>query len=192
MAELARHASGLLAREQSLLLIVDIQSRLLSAMPEQAAGAVVANSRKLLQASGLLDLPVVLTEQYPKGLGHTDSKLIEALPPSARTFDKTAFSACGSDALMQLLRDGGRRQVVIAGQEAHVCVLQTAFELSERGFQVFVVEDAICSRSESHKANALQRLRHAGIGITNYESVVFEWLRDAVHPDFKTLSALIR
>ena len=85
-----------------------------------------------------------------------------------------------------------RKQIILAGLEAHVCVLQTALELLHNGYQVYVVEDAICSRKAEHKFYALQRMQQQGITITNYESVLFEWLRDASHPDFRSISGLLR
>lgn len=183
---------GLLDRRQSLLVIVDLQTRLLAAMQPLAVAPMLDNTEKLLRAAALLHVPVLVTEQYPKGLGASDERVTAALPVQARRFEKTAFSACGCDGFKQALAASGCRQIVLTGQETHVCVLQTAFDLMRLGFQVCVVEDAVCSRSELHKANALRRMRKAGIGIVCYESVLFEWLRDAAHPDFKAISALIR
>lgn len=192
MAEVASSQTGLLQVERSLLLIVDMQSRLLDAMPAVDAQGMLDNSIRLLRAAALLDVPMLLTEQYPKGLGHTAETVAQALPGAARCFEKTAFSCCGSAEFNQALHAGGKRQVVIAGQESHVCVLQTAFDLLQKGFEVFVVEDAVCSRSEQHKRNALRRMRQAGVDIVCHESVLFEWLRDARHPHFKMISALLR
>lgn len=191
MANAANHRDGLLQAQQSLLLIVDVQSKLLEAMPPADAKTMVGNSIRLLQAAALLDVPVLLTEQYPKGLGHTVEPVRQALPKTAQYFEKTVFSCCGSGEFNQALTAGAKKQVVIAGQEAHVCVLQTAFDLLQWGFEVFVVEDAVCSRTAQHKESALRRMLHAGIGIVCHESVLFEWLRDARHPHFKTISALV-
>lgn len=192
MANAANKQAGLLNIEQSQLLIVDVQSRLLEAMPPADAQTLLDNSAKLLKAADLLELPVLLTEQYPKGLEHTAETVKQALPASAHCFEKTVFSCCGSAEFNQALHAGAKNQVVIVGQEAHVCVLQTAFELLRQGFDVFVVEDAVCSRAVQHKENALRRMRQAGVGIVNHESVLFEWLRDARHPHFKMISALVR
>ncbi|MCQ8129952.1 isochorismatase family protein [Methylomonas rivi] len=192
MADAADNRSGLLSAEHSLLLIVDMQGRLLEAMPPADAQTMLDNSVRLLKAAALLEVPVLLTEQYPKGLGHTADAVRQALPTAAACFEKTAFSCCGSDAVTQALRGSAKSQIVIAGQEAHVCVLQTAFDLLRQGFEVFVVEDAVCSRAVRHKENALWRMRQAGAGIVCHESVLFEWLRDASHPQFKSISALLR
>ena len=190
MADTLSSPAGLLDIEHSLLLIVDMQTRLLAAMPD--GQGMLDNSAKLLAAAGLLNVPVLLTEQYPKGLGPTAEIIAGALSETSQCFAKTAFSCYGSDGFKQALIASGRRQVVIVGLETHVCVLQTAFELFQQGFQVFVVEDAVCSRLEQHKTNALHRMRQIGISITCLESVLFEWLRDAKHADFKTISALVR
>lgn len=192
MADAANKRAGLLDVEQSLLLIVDMQSRLLEAMPPAEAQAMLDHSGRLLKAAALLDVPVLLTEQYPKGLGHTAEIVKQVLPDAAQCFEKTAFSCCGSAEFNQALRVGSKNQVIIAGQETHVCVLQTAFDLLRQGFEVFVVEDAVCSRAIQHKQNALRRMHQAGVGIVNHESVLFEWLRDARHPQFKMISALVR
>lgn len=183
---------GLLDVNDSLLLVVDLQSRLLVAMPPLLAEIVLENSVKLLTAADLLKVPVLLTEQYPKGLGDTAETIQAALPASTQRFEKTAFSCCGNQAFDQALLASGCKQIIIIGQEAHVCVLQTAIELMAQGFQVYVIEDAVLSRHEKHKANALQRLQASGIGVANHESVLFEWLRDAKHPEFKAVSALVR
>jgi nicotinamidase-related amidase len=167
----------------SALAIIDIQERLATAMP--ARDSVVKAAGVLLTAATRLGVPVLVSEQYPKGLGKTVPEISADLPNSATVVEKTAFSACGALPI-------DRPQVVIAGMEAHVCVLQTAMELAASGREVFVVADAICSRSEENRTIALARMRDAGIVITNVESVLFEWLRDASHQHFRELSKLIR
>jgi nicotinamidase-related amidase len=167
----------------SALAIVDIQERLSAAMPSR--DTVVRAAGILLTAATRLGIPVLVSEQYPKGLGRTVPELASALPGTATVVEKTAFSACAALPI-------SRPQVVLIGMEAHVCVLQTALELAAAGREVFVVADAICSRTEENRANALARMRDAGIAITNVESVVFEWLRDASHEHFRELSKLIR
>ncbi len=174
------------------VLLIDLQVRLFGAMPEAERAAVTRSTCILAAAASQLGLPLLYSEQYPKGLGPTAPEVAEALPDHARRFEKTAFSCCAADGFLAALKSTERRQIVIAGQETHVCVLQTALELMREGFQVFVVEDAVCSRKLEHKRNALARMAAAGVIVTNVESVVFEWLGDAAHPQFKSLSALIR
>jgi len=184
---------GTLCREaEALLLVIDIQQRLAAAMAEEAKTAVCRNAGILAQAARWLGIPRFVTEQYPKGLGPTDPGVLDQLGEDVVRFEKTTFSCCGADGFLTALRASGRRQVVIAGMEAHVCVLQTSVELAAEGFEVFVVEDAVCSRDPRNHRNACERLRQAGITVVNTESVLFEWLRDSRHERFKAVSALLR
>lgn len=176
----------------SQLVVVDLQIRLLAAMAEVDRAAQVKNTEILLQAASALEIPVTYTEQYPKGLGPTVPAILERMPATAQVIEKTGFSCCAADGFREVLDRSGRRQVVLIGQEAHVCILQTALELATLGFRVFVVEDAVCSRSAAHKQNALARMRNAGVVVSNLESVLFEWVRDAAHPEFKLVSTLVR
>lgn len=185
--------STLLCRaERSQLVLIDLQTRLCAAMPEDEGRSMLRAARILSQAANLLSLPVTVTEQYPRGLGSTDPTVRESLPTSHRLFEKTGFSCCEAEGFRPTVEVNGRRQVILVGQEAHVCVLQSAFDLQDLGFQVFVVEDGVSSRHPGNKRNALERLRQGGVVVTNIESVLFEWLTDASHPHFKALSALIR
>lgn len=182
----------LLDAGKSSLLIVDVQERLLPAMcaPEQ----VVEKSSILLAAAKALDVPITVSEQYPKGLGHTVAALKDACG-NAPVFEKLAFSCWRDDALKaHFIRhhDGGRPQVIIAGIEAHVCVLQTAVDMAQAGFAVYVVADATSSRAPSSVELALDRLRLAGVQVINTEMAVFELLGRAGTPAFKAVSALVR
>ncbi|MFN2309702.1 MAG: isochorismatase family protein [Gammaproteobacteria bacterium] len=179
-------------RDHAALLIIDIQTRLADAMPAEARTAVLRNAGILIDAAQALGIPILHTEQYPRGLGPTESALAKRLEGSATRLEKTAFSCCGAEGFDTTARAEGRTQWVLCGMEAHVCVLQTALELQARGLMVFVAEDGVCSRSVANQANALARLRQAGVIVSNTESILFEWLRDAGDPQFKALSALIR
>jgi nicotinamidase-related amidase len=178
--------------QASQLLILDIQERLAGTMDATVMDDVVHNTNILSEAATALAIPILRTEQYPQGLGPTLAGISAKLPEEHSVFEKTCFSCCGAAGIDSHFNDAVRKQVVITGLEAHICVLQSAIELQQRGKQVFVVEDAVCSRSKQHFKNALARLRHAGVVVSNTESVLFEWLRDASHPQFKTLSKLIR
>lgn len=161
-------------------------------MPEVEAKLITGNTGSLLEAAALLYIPVLLTEQYPKGLGATDMSIAKKLPESTQVFEKTGFSCCSAEGFCVALESSNRKQIILAGLEAHVCVLQTALDLYHNGYQVYVVEDAVCSRKAEHKFYALQRMQQQAITITNHESVLFEWLRDAGHPDFRSISGLLR
>ena len=174
----------------SQLVLIDMQVKLASVMPAEALQSVVKNTAILVQAAQLLQVPILVTEQYPQGLGETLPEIKQFLPTN-KPIAKTAFSACSEPKFNQLLhRDNS--QIVLAGMEAHVCVLQTALALLQDSKTVFVVEDAILSRSPANKTNALARLRDAGCVITNTESVVFEFVSNANHEAFKVISKLIK
>ena len=177
---------------KSSLLIVDMQERLLPAMAN--GEGVVSRCSVLLKAAKALDVPVAVSEQYPKGLGHTVDDLRAGIG-NAAVFEKLTFS-CWRDSAMRAafikLHDAGRPQVIVAGIEAHVCVVQSAVDLAQAGFGVFVVADAVSSRAENSKALALARMGQSGIDIINTEMAVFELLGKAGTPEFKELSALIR
>lgn len=184
------NTSSVSRRDHSQLVVIDVQQKLAAAMPPEAMQAVTRNCGILLQAAGLLDIPALYTEQYPKGLGPTVPELMPWLKPAMQV-EKTVFSCCAEPRFCRQLT-GDRRQVVLAGMEAHICILQTALELQQMGRQVFVAEDAVLSRKPEHKANALSRLRHAGVIVSNTESIVFEWLGRAEGEAFKEISRLIR
>ncbi|MBT3013340.1 MAG: hydrolase [Candidatus Thiodiazotropha sp. (ex Lucina aurantia)] len=177
----------------SQLLIINTQERLTKAMPKPDLDQMVTNIVKLSQAASVLEVPIILSEHYGKGLGNTLPQIAKHLPPHTKAKDKLTFSCCTAPGFEEeLTENGNRKQVVIVGLEAHICVLQTASGLQQWGYQVFVVEDAISSRNPHHRKNALQRMRLNGVQITNSESVAFEWMGDANNPKFKEVSLLFR
>ncbi len=180
----------LLDATKASLLLVDVQERLLPAMAD--GEQVIRNSRVLLHVAKALGLPVTVSEQYPKGLGHTVPALADN---AAQVFDKTSFS-CWRDAALKkhfiALHESGRPLVIVAGIEAHVCVLQTCVDLAAAGFGVFVVADAVSSRRQQSVELALNRMGSNGVEVVNSEMVLFELLEKAGTPQFKELSALIR
>lgn len=180
-------------KNDSCLLVIDIQTRLTAAMPAKVLDRLKRNSGMLLKTANLLSIPVFATQQYPKGLGPVEPDIAAILPDTHKLYEKTCFSCANMDQFMSDLSDSGRNQVILIGLEAHVCVLQTAIDLYHTsGYNVFVVLDAVCSRQRENYENAMQRLQHSGITVCNSESVLFEWLRDANHPQFKTVSTLLR
>lgn len=178
-------------KNNSVLVIVDVQTKLAAGMAKDEIESVIRSSQILLQAAALLDIPVLATEQYPKGLGQTLKDVSQYFPDGLKPVAKTCFACNDATEFMESLNETGRKQVVLVGMEAHICLLQTAMGLLDHGYQVFVPGDGVCSRSVNHKRNALNRMINNGVQISNVESVLFEWLRDANHKDFKTLSALI-
>lgn len=177
-----------LRKEDSLLLIIDIQERLIKAMSN--GERIVKNTNILLEAAGLMDIPVVVTEQYPKGLGHTVEE-ITSLHKDLEVFDKSSFTAC-IDGVNTRLDDLGRKKVIMAGIESHVCVLQTCRDLLGQGYAVHVVKDAVASRTHENYKNALGMMRDMGAVITNTETVLFDLLKKAGTEEFKAVSQLIK
>ena len=174
----------------SQLAIIDVQVKLAPAMLADAMPSVTKNIGLLAQAAQLLQVPILITEQYPKGLGVTLPEITRYTLP-AKALAKTVFSAYQLPAFrQQCVRD--KPQVILTGMEAHICILQTALDLIEAGKQVFVVEDAVISRTLANKTNAIARMRDAGCVIANTESVLFEWLGKAEGDAFKTIAQLIR
>lgn len=184
--------AGLCDAGSSQLLVIDIQERLSAAMPDDGLRRTIRNTGNLVDVATRLSIPVAVTEQYPRGLGRTVGAIRERLPSDCFQADKTCFSCCGASGFGAALQPLTRPQVVVTGMETHVCVLQTAIELVQQGFQVYVVEDAVCARFESDHRNALARMATAGITVSCTESVIFEWLRDASHPAFKAVTAALK
>jgi nicotinamidase-related amidase len=191
--------SELLDRDRSVLVVIDLQGKLLEIV-EHPARVITATTR-LLSLAGMFDVPVVLTEQYPKGMGPTHAQVraaYDATPAPKRTLEKTSFGCAGDPAfagLLDELRPRGRseeRQVVVAGIEAHVCVMQTVVELLRRGDQVHLAWDAVSGRGAGYVQQALARMAQAGAVVTNHESVGFEWMRDKKHPRFREMSELFK
>ena len=176
-----------LTATDSVLVVVDVQDKLLAKVP--TAGVLVRNTAFLLDAANLLGVPAVGTEQYPKGLGPTTADVARRLPAGIPS--KTAFSCCGAAGFLTELREGGRRNVVLAGMETHVCVLHTALDLLEAGFGVHLPVDALATRFPIDHETALRRRERAGAIPTTVEAVAFEWVGDAAHPQFKAISKLV-
>jgi len=178
--------------DNSCLVVIDIQTRLTSAMPIKVLARLKRNINILLQGAETLSIPVLTTEQYPQGLGPTEPEIVDLLPDDTLKFEKTCFSCTGAEKFLEKLKETGRKQVILVGIEAHVCVLQTAILLTAEGYQVFVAADGICSRHRENYEASLKRMSRANVVICNSESVIFEWLRDARHEHFKELSSLVQ
>ncbi len=175
--------------DQSLLMIVDVQERLAPAI--HGGDEVVAACGTLIAAATRLEIPILVSEQYPKGLGATVESLRRRVAP-ASVLDKVHFSCLGDEEIRARIEAAGRRQIVLAGMEAHVCVLQTGLDLAAGGWSVAVVADAVGSRNPAHKALGIDRLVAAGAAAVCVEMVLFEWLVTGQHPAFKDVQALIK
>jgi nicotinamidase-related amidase len=181
---------GLLDSARCALMLVDLQARLLPAL--QGRDSLIRRVRLLLEAAVRLDVPVLATEQYPRGLGRTAPEVADVLPPDAMVLEKTAFSLLREPGAADRVAAVGRDTLVVAGAEAHVCVLQTAVQLREAGYRVAVCADAVASRRDADRATALARLHDLGVSQVTAEMVVFEWLQRADTAAFRALAPAIR
>jgi nicotinamidase-related amidase len=172
--------------KSAALLLIDLQERLVPSISD--GELMVSRAVRLAEAADLLDVPVLATEQYPKGLGPTVGQLA-GYP--RETLAKTAFSATDAPGFADLL-PAGTREVIIAGCEAHVCVLQTVLGLLDSRHRVIIAADAAGSRDPADKAIALDRARQHGAEVVSTEMVLFEWLRDVTHPRFREVQKLLR
>jgi nicotinamidase-related amidase len=180
------HSLPRLRIENSVVIAIDIQTRLLVKIPR--AEPLVRNAGFLLDAAGLLDVPMRATEQYPKGLGGTHPDILKRLPGVS---EKTSFSCCGAGTFLEELQMLQRPNVVLVGMETHVCIQQTALDLIEAGIHVFLPVDALAARGETDHDTALRRMEKAGAVSTTVEAVAFEWMRDSTHPQFKAVSKMV-
>jgi len=183
--------SFFLDRDKAVLVVIDVQEKLCVAMKESVLKSLTKNIGILLESATELNVPVIITEQYVKGLGATLPELKEKAAATA-SFEKMAFSCCGSTDFVAALKATGRTQVIVTGMETHVCVLQTVIELRDAGFDVHVVKDAVMSRSKQNWETALQAMALAGAIPTCTESALFQLLKVAGSDEFKKLSKLVR
>lgn len=180
----------LLTTGKTALVVVDIQEAFRMAIPEFAVTA----SRASMAVRGfqILNLPVVVTEQYPKGLGRTAEEIQLVLPDGFEAIEKSSFSSCGAAQFVERLKQSGIDQVVLCGLEAHICVNQTAHELLDNGFQVHLLMDCVSSRFEIDKVAAIAKMQSSGVIASSIEMAFFELLRDSQHEKFKEIQALIK
>lgn len=176
-------------REDSLLLVVDIQESFREVLP--AFDQVVKRSAFLIECANVLGVPIMVTEQNPSRLGATASELIDILGDSLY-FEKMSFSALGNEEVIHHLVKSKRRNIILAGIESHICICQSAYHLIAEEFEVNLVVDAIGSRTELAHKIALKRLRDIGVTLTHSESVVYEWLGAASDPDFRSILPIVK
>lgn len=176
--------------EDSLVMIIDIQEKLLNAVFNKSElekkSIIISNTAKILE------IPVIVTEQYPKGLGNTIAKIKETLPNNTLYFEKTAFSALDNEEIVDTIKNYNKKQIIIFGIETHICVSQTTNSLRNLGYEVHVISDACGSRSEIEHKAGLERMKDNGAHIITTEIALFEWLKSAKNPKFKEVQSLIK
>lgn len=174
--------------ENSVLVIIDIQEKFMNVIYD--AQKVIENSKKLIKAASILDIPVIITEHYPKGLGHTVNELF-IVANKQTVLEKTTFSCYKDPEFASHLKHLKRKQVIITGIEAHVCVNQTVLDLLTDNYQPHLIADAISSRCQDNAEIALEKMINAGAIVSSVELALFELLKDAKHPNFKEIQKLI-
>ncbi len=187
--------TGLVHRASLVLVVVDVQEKLAAAMHHR--DAVVASIVRMVRFAELVGAPIVVTRQYPEGLGDTVPELAAALAEAAKTvhvsvIDKLSFCACDEPAFLEALYDTARSQAIIVGMETHICVTQTAITLAKKTYPVQVPADACCSRRDADHMTALDRMRDAGVVVTTSESVMYEAVSRAGTDEFKRLLAIVK
>lgn len=179
-----------LQAEKAALVVIDVQEKLAPAMNQELYRQLRLNAGLLVEGFNSMGLPVIATEQYSKGLGHTVEELKAAA--DRHCVEKMSFSCCGEDSFLTALEKTGAKQVAVVGMETHVCVFQTVLDLLERGYVVHLVRDAVCSRFVSDYDNALNSAAQAGAVITTTETALFQLVKVAGGEHFKTVSRLVR
>ena len=176
----------MLDTNNSILVIIDIQEKLVKAASN--GEKTIINTSKISQAAQILSIPVIITEQYPKGLGAT----VESITGSdAFIIEKSSFSAFKEPEFEQKIKSLNRKQVILCGIETHICVLQTAIDLYKNGYKVYVLKDCVSSRSEEEQNSGLELLKQYGIKVITVEIALFQWLKSSKHPQFKDIQKLI-
>jgi nicotinamidase-related amidase len=180
----------ILEANNSALVVIDIQEAFRNVI--SGFSAMVSRASIAIRAFQILERPIIVTEQYSKGLGHTVGELRSLLRPDLNPVDKTAFSSCGAGSFIEQLESQGVGQLAVCGLETHVCVNQTVHDLIERGFQVHVLTDAVASRFEADRKAGIAKMTGSGAVPSSVEMAVFEMLRDSKHASFKQVQALLR
>ena len=176
--------------QHTALVIIDMQEAFRSKISDFAETS--ARIALVAHAAQLLRLPVIVTEQYPRGLGHTADEIRAVLPPALEAIEKTAFSSCGAQSFIGELERTRARHIIVCGIEAHICVNQTTHDLLARGLTVHLLTDCIRARSQSNKQIALQKMQMSGALPSSTEMAFFELIRDAKHEQFKAIQNLIK
>lgn len=179
----------ILGKDESLLLIIDVQEKLVNALEKET---VVKKTETLTKAAKILEIPTIVTEQYPKGLGPTVETIKNHLAADTKIIEKSSFSAVKEEGFLETLKSLNKKQIVICGIETHICVHQTAAELIEEGFEVYVAKDATASRNKYEFKQGIERMKDNGAKISCVEIILFEWLESSKNPHFKELQGLIK
>ncbi len=182
--------NNILDKSKTALVVIDMQEAFRASIGDFSV--IASRIAKAVEGFQILKVPVVVTEQYPKGLGRTASEILDALPSDFEVIEKTAFSSCGSQAFLDKLENFGARQIVLCGIETHICVSQTAHDLLQKGFEVHLLQDCVASRFEYNKFAAIRKMQMNGVVPSSIEMSLFELMRDSKHEQFKAIQSLIK
>jgi len=177
-------------RENALLVIIDVQEKLARAMKEEVLEKTVKNIITFIELCKLYQIPIIFTEQYPKGLGKTLEEIKSRINDEA--IEKLSFSSAGEEKFVNKIKESGRQKIILTGMETHVCVWQTALDLLQRDYHVFVASDAVCSRRKEDWMQALELIKNAGGVIAPTETLVFQILKKAGTAEFKKMLEFIK
>lgn len=180
----------MLALNNTALVVIDVQGKLAQLMSQKET--LFDNLQKIIKGAQVLDLPIIWNEQLPEKLGPTTPEIAQLLVNTTQAIAKSSFSCCGNPPFMEALKATGRKQVLLSGIEAHVCVYQTCRDLLDRGYEVQVVTDAVSSRTVENRQIGLERMKEAGATLTSAEMALFELLRVAEGSQFKEITKIVR
>lgn len=179
----------MLTTTNSMVLMIDVQEKLVKATNAETEAE---NARKMIEAANILGLPVLVSEQYPKGLGSTVLNISEKFSENTKIIEKSAFSLLREENALETIKSYGKKQVILFGIETHICVLQTAIELIKNGFEVYLIKNASKSRQEFEHLAGIDAMKEHGVKIITLEIALFELLETSKHPQFKQIQALIK
>jgi nicotinamidase-related amidase len=181
---------NILDRDKTALVVVDFQEAFREAIPDYKG--VSKNISIAIRGFEVLSLPIIITEQYPKGLGKTAKEILDILSSNTKIIEKTAFSSCGEVGFLQELKDADIKQVLLCGLETHICINQTAHDLLNTGYDVHILADAVDSRRKENKQIGINKMASSGAVISSIEMALFELMGDAKHKYFKEIQALVK
>lgn len=180
----------ILNKENTALIVIDFQEAF--RFPINDFAQIASRISIAVRGFQILNLPIIITEQYPKGLGRTAEEILFSMPPEFEFVEKTAFSSCGASSFVEKLRETGASQIVLCGLETHICVSQTAHDLLSENFQVHILEDCVGSRFSRDKETALRKMEMNGVVPSCVEMALFEVMRDSRHEQFKEIQNLVK
>jgi nicotinamidase-related amidase len=182
--------NNILEKTKTALVVIDMQEAFRASISNFSN--IASRIAKAVQGFRILDVPIIVTEQYPKGLGRTAEEILSVLPEDFEIIEKTAFSSCGAEYFLRKLEESGAKQIVVCGIETHICVNQTAHDLLQKDFEVHLLQDCVSSRFEYNRLAGISKMQMSGVVPSSIEMSLFELMRDSKHEQFKAIQKLIK